>query len=104
MLSSMNLIQDRYFDEIEFKAYIHPEEELRMVDFIMKQAMEYYDKDGDYNISFQELVGARAKNYNKEWLLVEKEKFDNEYDKDKDGQLYENEIETDYLKVTEAAC
>lgn len=28
----------------------------------------------------------------KEWLIVEKEKFDSEYDKDKDGKLNSDEI------------
>jgi hypothetical protein len=33
-----------------------------------------------------------AKHQDKEWLIVEKEKFDNEFDKDKDGKLNGAEI------------
>ncbi|XP_014234106.1 reticulocalbin-2 [Trichogramma pretiosum] len=87
-----DLNQDGYLNPIEFKAYTHPEEEPRMMDIIMKQAMEDYDKDGDSYVSFQEFLGARAESHDKEWLLVEKEKFDNEYDKDKDGKLNQNEM------------
>lgn len=33
-----------------------------------------------------------GRNHDKEWLLVEKEKFDNEFDKNKDGKLDAAEI------------
>lgn len=33
-----------------------------------------------------------AKSHSKEWLLAEKEKFDSEFDKDKDGILNASEI------------
>lgn len=33
-----------------------------------------------------------GKSHDKEWLVSEKDKFDNDYDKDKDGRLNPNEI------------
>lgn len=38
------------------------------------------------------MIFSSAKNHDKEWLLVEKEKFDNEFDKDSDGKLNGAEI------------
>ena len=44
------------------------------------------------NINFQEFIEERAKDQTKEWLLTEKERFDSELDKNKDGFLNEVEI------------
>ena len=43
-------------------------------------------------INFQEFIEERAKDQTKEWLLTEKERFDSELDKNKDGFLNEVEI------------
>lgn len=41
---------------------------------------------------FQEFLGNRARDEDKEWLIVEKEKFDHEHDKNHDGLLEKDEI------------
>ena len=46
----------------------------------------------DGNINFQEFIEERAKDPTKEWLLTEKERFDSELDKNKEGFLNEVEI------------
>ena len=46
----------------------------------------------DGKINFQEFIEERAKDPTKEWLLTEKERFDSELDKNKDGFLDEAEI------------
>ncbi|XP_033331412.1 reticulocalbin-2 [Megalopta genalis] len=84
--------KDGYLDPDEFKAYTHPEETPRMFPLLLRQALDDKDMDKDGYISFQEFIGNRAKAENKEWLLVEKDKFDYEHDKDKDGRLDSDEI------------
>ncbi|XP_017767396.1 PREDICTED: reticulocalbin-2 [Eufriesea mexicana] len=83
---------DGYLEPEEFKAYTHPEETPRMFPLLLKQALDDKDTDKDGYISFQEFIGNRAKAEDKSWLLIEKDKFDFEHDKNKDGRLDSNEI------------
>lgn len=87
-----DLNNDGYLDSEEFKAYTHPEETPRMFPLLLKQALEDKDIDKDGSITFQEFVGKKAENEDKQWLITEKEKFDHEHDKNKDGVLDSNEI------------
>lgn len=84
--------KDGFLNTQEFKAYTHPEETPRMFPFLLEQALDEKDTDKDGFISFQEFIGVKAKNENKEWLLVEKDKFDHEHDKNGDGKLDSTEI------------
>ncbi|KAG8037110.1 hypothetical protein G9C98_004432 [Cotesia typhae] len=84
--------KDGFLNTQEFKAYTHPEETPRMFPFLLEQALDEKDTDKDGFISFQEFIGVKAKNENKEWLLVEKDKFDHEHDKNSDGKLDSTEI------------
>ncbi|KAH0566692.1 reticulocalbin-2 [Cotesia glomerata] len=84
--------KDGFLNTEEFKAYTHPEETPRMFPFLLEQALDEKDTDKDGFISFQEFIGVKAKNENKEWLLVEKDKFDHEHDKNGDGKLDSTEI------------
>ena len=43
-------------------------------------------------LTFQEYVGQRGKDQTKEWLVEEKDRFDSDLDKDKDGLLTDAEI------------
>lgn len=85
--------QDGFLNKEEFKAYTHPEETPRMMDLMIKQAYKDHDKNNDSFIDFQEFLGDRADRQDKEWLIVEKEKFDLEYDKNKDGKLDNIEVQ-----------
>lgn len=87
-----DLNNDGLLDKEEFKAYTHPEETPRMYPLLLEQALEEKDTDKDGSISFQEFLGNRAKNEDKEWLLVEKDKFDHEHDKNQDGKLDSSEV------------
>lgn len=84
--------KDGYLDTDEFKAYTHPEETPRMFPLLLKQALNDKDIDSDGFISFQEFIGNRAKAEDKEWLLIEKEKFDYEHDRNGDGRLDSDEV------------
>ncbi|XP_035734514.1 reticulocalbin-2-like isoform X2 [Vespa mandarinia] len=87
-----DLNKDGYLDSEEFKAYTHPEEVPRMFPLLLKQVLDEKDIDKDGCISFQEYIGERAKSEDKEWLLIKKDKFDHEYDKNGNGKLESDEI------------
>lgn len=76
----------------EWVAFSHPEEHPSMLPHILEQTLRDKDVDGDGSVSFQEYIGERGKDHDREWLLVEKDKFDRELDKDDDGKLSGNEI------------
>lgn len=87
-----DLNNDGYLDTEEFKSYSHPEESPRMYPLLLEQSLQDKDIDNDKFISFQEYLGDRAKDQDKEWLLAEKDKFDNDLDKNNDGKLESSEI------------
>ena len=59
---------------------------------VVAQTKKNKDLDLDGKISFQEFVGDRARDQSKEWLLSEKERFDSDLDRNKDGSLDDVEI------------
>ncbi|KAI4498191.1 hypothetical protein M0802_006677 [Mischocyttarus mexicanus] len=87
-----DLNKDGYLNSEEFKAYTHPEETPRMFPLLLKQVLDEKDTDKDGYISFQEFLGEKAKSEGKEWLLTKKDKFDHEYDKNRNGKLESDEI------------
>lgn len=76
----------------EFVMFVSPEEFPEMLPVILNQTLHDKDTSRDGKIDFQEFVGDAAKEHDKEWLIAEKERFDNELDVDKDGLLSGNEI------------
>ncbi|XP_019871324.2 reticulocalbin-2 isoform X2 [Aethina tumida] len=83
---------DGNLDSNEWLAFSHPEEHPAMLPVILQQTLNDKDTDKDQYISFEEYIGDRAVEHDKEWLLIEKDKFDKELDKDGDGRLGGNEI------------
>jgi reticulocalbin-2 len=69
-----------------------PEEHPEMLPLILSQTLRDKDLNKDGRIDFQEFVGDQAKTHDKQWLMTEKDKFDNDFDKDHDGYLNHNEI------------
>ncbi|XP_034941214.1 reticulocalbin-2 [Chelonus insularis] len=92
MFHAADFNKDGYLNAEEFKAYTHPEETPQMYQFLVQQTLDEKDIDRNGYLSFQEFLGTRAQNENKEWLVVEKDKFDHEHDKNGDGKLDSNEI------------
>lgn len=76
----------------EWVAFTHPEEHPAMIPFILEQTLREKDLDNDKKITFQEYIGDRGRDHDKEWLHIEKEKFDTELDKNHDGKLTGEEI------------
>ncbi|CAG2058959.1 unnamed protein product [Timema podura] len=84
---------DGLLDKLEFVKFTHPEEHPEMLPVILEQTLAEKDLDQDGSISFQEYIGQReGRQHDKEWLVTEKDKFDQELDKDSDGKLNSAEI------------
>jgi len=92
MWNAADVNGDGILEGDEWVAFTHPEEHPAMLPHILAQTLKDKDKDNDGSLSFQEYVGDRGQGHDKEWLTVEKERFDNEYDKNHDGKLTGNEI------------
>uniref|UniRef100_A0A8C6BCN1 Reticulocalbin 2 n=1 Tax=Monodon monoceros TaxID=40151 RepID=A0A8C6BCN1_MONMO len=80
----------------EFIAFEHPEEVDYMTEFVIQEALEEHDKNGDGFVSLEEFLGDYRQdptaNEDPEWILVEKDRFLNDYDKDADGRLDPQEL------------
>ncbi|NXR70445.1 RCN2 protein, partial [Rhadina sibilatrix] len=80
----------------EYIAFEHPEEVEYMTDFVIQEALEEHDKDGDGFVSLEEFLGDYRRDptarEDPEWILVEKDRFVNDYDKDHDGKLSPKEL------------
>ncbi|KAK8751537.1 hypothetical protein OTU49_008984 [Cherax quadricarinatus] len=63
-----------------------------MLPVVLQQTLDEKDTNNDGVIDFQEFVGDKGKEQDREWLLTEKDKFDHEHDKDGNGILDRNEI------------
>jgi len=79
-------------DKKEFFSFTHPEEDLQMQPHVVQQILKDKDSNRDGALSFKEFIGDRAKDQDKEWLISEKDRFDNELDKNGDSSLNKEEI------------
>jgi len=81
-----------HLSEDEFLSFTHPEEDNEMIRPVLTLTLKAKDKNGDGKVDFQEYVGDRGKDQTKDWLTQEKERFDEDLDKNKDGSLDDAEI------------
>ncbi|KOB66152.1 Reticulocalbin-2, partial [Operophtera brumata] len=72
--------------------FTNPEEHELMHPLLIKQTLREKDSNNDGKIDFNEFVGDRGVQQDKEWLISEKEKFDRELDINEDGILDDTEI------------
>ncbi|KAF7237765.1 Reticulocalbin-2 [Varanus komodoensis] len=72
------------------------EEESFRQEFVIQEALEEHDKNGDGFVSLEEFLGDYRRDptasEEPEWIIVEKDRFKNDYDKDKDGRLNPQEL------------
>lgn len=92
MFNQSDANQDGVLNQDEFVVFLSPEEHPQMLPLILQQTLRDKDSNGDGKIDFQEFIGNNGRNHDKEWLIEEKERYDNDYDKDNDGVLNGNEI------------
>lgn len=83
---------DGVLDVEEFSRFNNPEEYPELLPIILNQTLKDKDANGDRKIDFQEFIGDSAQDKDKEYLLTEKDRFDHDYDKNRDGFLEGNEI------------
>ena len=83
---------DEKLDKAEYLAFTHPEEDPDMKPHVINQILTEKDTDKSGDISFQEYIGDRGQDKDKEWLIEEKDRFDNELDKNTDNVLNQEEI------------
>lgn len=84
--------KNELLNQEEYMMFISPEEHPAMLPLLLNQTLAEKDSNRDGVISFQEFLGDTGRDHDKSWLLAEKDRFDHEYDKDKDGILNGSEI------------
>lgn len=84
--------KDGKLDPNEFVQFMSPEEFPQMFSVVLKQTLRNKDTNKDGKIDFQEYAAEQSRDHDKEWLITEKDRFDNDFDKDGDGYLNGNEI------------
>lgn len=92
MFNAADKSKDGFLNKAEFVLFSHPEEHPEMLPLILQQTLQEKDWNNDGFIDFREYLGERGEKHDKDWLIIEKEKFDQEYDKDHDGKLNSSEI------------
>lgn len=87
---------DSALDLQEFTDFEHPEETDHMLEFVIEGALEEHDKDGDGFVSLEEYLGEYSQDpeatEDPQWLIIERDRFENDYDKDGDGRLSPPEL------------
>ncbi|XP_030383374.1 reticulocalbin-2 [Scaptodrosophila lebanonensis] len=78
----------------EFVFFQNPEEHPQMLPVLLEHTMQDKDLNHDGKISFQEFVGDAAQHHDKDWLILEKDRFDTDFDANSDGFLAGNEVLT----------
>lgn len=89
-----DLNKDGYLDENEFPLFTSPEDFPIMHDVLYRLAMRRKDLDGDGRLSFDEFMRnerGEQSDPSSESYLVDKDKFENDLDRNKDGYLEKEE-------------
>merc|ERR1719350_115573 len=83
---------DEKLDRKEYVAFSHPEDNPHIMRTpVIQSVMKSKDKNHDGKLEFQEFIGDRGKDQDKEWLKSEKERFDTDLDENKDWLVSEKE-------------
>eukprot|EP00096_Caligus_rogercresseyi_P001308 TRINITY_DN1207_c0_g1_i1.p1 TRINITY_DN1207_c0_g1~~TRINITY_DN1207_c0_g1_i1.p1 ORF type:complete len:324 (+),score=121.56 TRINITY_DN1207_c0_g1_i1:87-1058(+) len=76
----------------EFLSFTHPEEDPSMSPHVVNQILKERDGNSDGKLDFQEYIGARGRDMDKDRLKEEKDRFDDELDDDGNGFMDREEI------------
>lgn len=89
---------DGSLDKVEFKSFLHPEEDERVRHVVVTEAIELMDNDKNGQVSIEEYmdhlkkVSGPEKDKDKNWAPAQQSHFSTYLDKDKDGALSEAEM------------
>lgn len=89
---------DGSLDKVEFKSFLHPEEDERVRHVVVTEAVELMDTDKNGIVSLDEYmdhlrkVSGPEKDKDKNWAPAQQSHFSTYLDKDKDGALSETEM------------
>lgn len=92
---------DLKLDFNEFKTWLHPESDPKMMEFLHEEIMYQSDRNKDGFIDFNEYLARDHDNTaeierDSDWLRLERQKFD-KYDENNDGRLDIEEIRVYYI-------
>jgi len=76
----------------EFAAFQNPESHMHMHESLIDTTLKDKDKNKDGFIDLGEFLGEYANKKDSEWFQVESDRFKNDYDLNKDGQLDRQEM------------
>lgn len=87
---------DKLLDKSEFADFLHPEESEIMRDVVIEETLEDVDKDKDGRISLSEYIADMYSDTSSDsvpdWVVKEREQFNEVRDKNKDGYLDRDEV------------
>lgn len=89
---------DGSLDKVEFKSFLHPEEDERVRHVVVTEAIELMDGDKNGIVTLDEYmdhlrkVSGPEKDKDKNWAPAQQSHFSTYLDKDKDGSLSETEM------------
>lgn len=93
MFEAADSNKDGKLDRAEFLIFQFPEENPAMHPHLLAQTLEEKDKDSDGFINFEEFLDRKeGESPEKEYIIVQEQKFNGEFDKDGDGRLNSAEI------------
>lgn len=92
IFQASDLNGDDNLDKKEFQYFSHPEDFEHTTDILYKRTMAEKDLNQDGFLDFQEFIHPDGKDRDKEWLITEKDHFDNDFDKNKDGRMDRAEV------------
>lgn len=92
LFKAADIDNDGFLNIDEFIKFNNPEEHPELLPIVLNQTLKDKDINNDGKIDFQEFVGDSGRDKDKEYLITEKDRFDNDYDKDKNGYLQGNEV------------
>uniref|UniRef100_A0A915BG54 Reticulocalbin-3 n=1 Tax=Parascaris univalens TaxID=6257 RepID=A0A915BG54_PARUN len=84
--------QDGRLSTEEFEAFQNPEHYSHMHKTLVEMTMLEKDRNVDGKVDLKEFLGDIGENIESEWYTVEKNRFEDEYDVDKNGFLEGDEI------------
>ncbi|KAH8409453.1 hypothetical protein KR222_005501, partial [Zaprionus bogoriensis] len=92
MFNAADTNKDGVLTPEEYVAFQNPEEHPHMLPVLLEHTMLDKDSNRDGKIDFKEYVGEAATHHDKEWLVTEKDHFDNQHDANGDGVLTGDEV------------